>query len=292
MTATDGVIFEVQEACFAYPGEVPGLLGATLTIRCGERVALLGANASGKSTLLQLLDGLYFAQSGAINAFGTRLTEAVVETPPFSRFFRQQVGFLFQNSDVQLFSPTVEEEVAFGPLQLGLGQDEVHERVDETLALLGLEALRNRAPHTLSGGEKKRVALASLLSVGPAVLLLDEPTGGLDPRSQQGLIELLAVLSQAGVTLVTATHDLSFASEVADRAVVLSEEHRVVRDAPIGDVLDDLDLLLAVNLIHTHAHEHGSYSHVHAHAHNVPHGHEHVHEDESGHEYDGKGHEH
>ena len=287
MTDSDGVIFDVQDAHFAYPGEVPGLLGATLSVHCGERVALLGANASGKSTLLQLLDGLYFAQGGGISAFGTRLTEAVVETPPFSHFFRQQVGFLFQNSDVQLFSPTVEEEVAFGPLQLQLGQDEVHQRVDDTLALLGIEALRNRAPHTLSGGEKKRVALASLLSVGPSVLLLDEPTGGLDPRSQQGLIELLAVLSQAGVTLVTATHDLSFASQVADRAVVLSEEHRVVRDAPIGEVLEDLDLLLAVNLIHTHAHEHGSYSHVHAHAHTHPHEHEHEHEHggEHGHEY-------
>jgi cobalt/nickel transport system ATP-binding protein len=273
MMEASGAIFEVRNAGFSYPGGVVGLVDASLTVAVGERIALLGANASGKSTLLQLLDGLQFAQTGSVLAFGTKLTEAAAETPPFSRFFRRQVGFLFQNSDVQLFSPTVEDEIAFGPLQLRLPQDEVRQRVEDMLQILGLQALRDRAPHTLSGGEKKRVALASLLSVGPSVLLLDEPTTGLDPRSQQALLELVAELHHAGLTTITATHDLGFAAEIASQAVVLSEEHRIVRDAPMREVLGDLDLLLQVNLIHSHAHEHGSYTHVHPHAHTLPHEH-------------------
>ena len=238
---------------------------------------MLGANASGKSTLLQLLDGLQFPSAGVIKAFGEPLTEAVLERPDFSRRFRQRVGMMFQNSEVQLFCGTVEEELAFAPLQLRLPAEEVRRRVEDMLRLLEMAKLRDRSPQSLSGGEKKRVALGGLLTASPQVLLLDEPTAGLDPRSQQWLLELLTQLRGAGMTIVTASHDLELAAEIADRAVVLSEDHRVVADGPAREIAADLDLLLSVNLIHAHAHAHGTYRHVHPHLHGLWHEHEHGH---------------
>lgn len=251
------------------------LTNLTLDITRGESLVLLGANASGKSTLLQLLDGLRFATSGSLLAFGEPLTEAALERPNTSRSFRQRVGMMFQHADVQLFCATVEEELAFGPLQLRLPREEVRQRVEDMLHLLEIEKLRDRAPQTLSGGEKKRVALGGLLTASPQVLLLDEPTAGLDPRSQQWLLELLSELRSAGVTLITASHDLELAPEIADRAVILSEDHRLFADGSVSLVTGDLDLLLSANLIHAHAHAHGSYRHVHPHLHG--HWHEHTH---------------
>jgi cobalt/nickel transport system ATP-binding protein len=271
-------VFEARDVCYSYPGGPPILCEVNFSVRAGECVAVLGANASGKSTLLHLLDGLYFPTEGKVMAFGRELTEESVETPPFSREFRRQVGYLFQNSDAQLFCPTVEEELAFGPLQLRRPAEEVEARVADTLRLFGLEHLRERSPQTLSGGEKKKVALASIITCGPRVILADEPTADLDPRTQQWLLELLFELHRAGLTLVTATHDLVAAADLADRVIVLSEDHRVAADAPTDTVLRDLDLLLAVNLIHVHSHAHGSITHVHPHAHPVQHDdHEHPH---------------
>jgi len=275
------LVFEVEHVDYAYPGGAPALRDISFEVSAGERLAILGANASGKSTLLHLLDGLYFATAGSVVAFGAVLTEESVETPPFSRRFRRRVGFLFQNSDAQLFNARVEEELAFGPLQLGLEPQEVQRRVDDMLRMLGIEHLRDRSPQRLSGGEKKKVALGSLLTVGPRVLLLDEPSSGLDPRSQQWLVEFLEVLHSRGVTLVTASHDLALVREVAERALVLSEDHRVVFDGGAPDALGDLGLLLSVNLVHAHAHVHAAGApddgrvHVHPHRHDA--GHEHPH---------------
>jgi len=245
------------------------------SVKAGECVALLGANASGKSTLLHLLDGLYFPTQGSVAAFGRELTEESVETPPFSREFRQQVGFLFQNSDAQLFCTTVEDELAFGPLQLRLPAGEVETRVLDTLRLFGIEHLRARSPQTLSGGEKKKVALASIITCGPRVILADEPSAGLDPRTQAWLTEFVVLLKRSGVTLIAASHDLSFVAETADRALILSEDHRLVYDGTVRDALSDLDLLLSVNLIHAHAHLHDGTVHVHPHLHEAWHDHEH-----------------
>lgn len=271
------LVFDLREVSFAYPGAAPALRDLTLQVQPGESLALLGANASGKSTLLQLLDGLQFPTSGTILAFGEPLTEAALERPEFARSFRQRVGMMFQNSDVQLFCATVEEELAFAPLQLRMPADEVRRRVEDTLELLEIEHLRDRSPQTLSGGEQRRVALGGLLTASPQVLLLDEPTSGLDPRSQQWLLELLTQLRAAGLTAITATHDLELAAEMADRAVVLSEDHRLVAQGPVKEILADLDLLLEVNLIHAHAHAHGSLRHVHPHLHGLWHDHEHGH---------------
>lgn len=268
-------ILEARRVTFAYDGEEPCLKEVSLAVHRGERVALLGANGSGKSTLLFLLDGLHFASAGQVFALGTELSPSSVERPPFGPRFRKEVGILFQNSEVQLFCPTVEEELAFGPLQAGWGAEEVETRVEGALDLLGIASLRKKTPSKLSEGEKKKVALASLLTLSPSVLLLDEPTAGLDPRSQVVLLELLDALAEHGMTLVTATHDLELVPHLAERAVVLGEDHRVAAEGPAGEILADTELLLRVNLVHAHAHRHGELVHTHPHQHVIGHTHTH-----------------
>jgi cobalt/nickel transport system ATP-binding protein len=268
-------LFLVDGVHFAYPAEAPSLVDVSFRISAGERVALLGANGSGKSTLLHLLDGLYFATRGRVQALGQTLTEKGLEGTPFARRFRQEVAFLFQNSEAQLFCASVEEEIAFGPLQLGWPAVEIRRRTGDALRVLEIPHLRSRVPQRLSSGEKKRVALASLLVMGPSVLLLDEPTAGLDPRSQGLLLDVLQGLHEAGLTVITATHDLTLLPHLADRALVLSEDHRLVADAPAAEVLADTDLLLSVNLIHAHRHRHGAVLHEHPHQHITGHEHEH-----------------
>jgi len=235
---------------YSYLGRFPALDGVSLTVARSEKVAVIGANGCGKSTLLKVLDGLVFPDAGTFEAFGEAITEDGLEDQQLSRGFRSRVGFIFQSSDAQVFSPTVREELAFGPLNMGLAQDEVRRRVDDTLALLEITDLADRAPFQLSGGQKKRVAIASVLVMNPEVLLFDEPTAALDPRTQRWLIELIVELNGAGKTIVLATHDLPTLELLADRCVVLSEEHRVIAEGPPDDVLADRELLLSVNLIH------------------------------------------
>jgi cobalt/nickel transport system ATP-binding protein len=268
-------LYSVDNISFAYPGHEPCLRDVSFEVRQGERLALIGANGSGKSTLLRLLDGLHFADSGAIRVMGQPLTEDAVETPPFGPRFRKEVGFLFQNSDAQLFCATVEEELAFAPLQLRWPREQIERRIADTLAMLEITHLRDRTPQALSSGEKKRVALASVLVVGPSVLLLDEPTAGLDPRSQSILLEILLALHDAGMTIITATHELALLAHLADRAIVISEDHRIAADGVVSDVLSNTDLLLSVNLIHAHSHSHGGSTHSHPHNHALAHDHEH-----------------
>jgi cobalt/nickel transport system ATP-binding protein len=240
----------VDDASYAYLGRFPALEGVSLGVRRGEKVALLGANGCGKSTLLKLLDGLLFPDTGRYVAFGEEITEDQLEDDQLQRGFRSRVGFIFQNSDAQTFSPTVREELAFGPLNMGKGRDEVQRRVDDTLALLGIEDLAERAPYQLSGGQKKRVAIASVLVMNPEVLLFDEPTAALDPRTQWWLTELIVELNQAGKTIVLATHDLESLPRLADRCLVFGEDHRLVAEGTAANVLHDRELLLSVNLIH------------------------------------------
>jgi cobalt/nickel transport system ATP-binding protein len=258
-------IFACRDVRYAYLGRFPALDGVSFTIGRGERVALLGANGSGKSTLLKMLDGLIFPDSGSIHAFGQPLTEGNLEDEQFSMGFRSRVGFIFQNSDAQVFSPTVREEIAFGPLQLGWPSAQVEERIDDVLHLLEIDGLADRAPYQLSGGEKKRVAIASVLVMNPEVLLFDEPTAALDPRTQQWLVELMEELGHAGKTIVLATHDLHVLDAVANRCLVFSEDHTLIREAPPGKVLLDRDLLLQANLIHAHGHAHQTERHEHEH---------------------------
>ena len=246
----------VEQASFSYLERFPALADVSLRVRRGEKLALLGANGCGKSTLLKLLDGLVFPDSGTYTAFGTSVTEATLEDEQFSRAFRSRVGFVFQNSDAQVFSPTVRDEVAFGPLNMGMSRDEVVARVADTLAMLDIEDLADRAPFQLSGGQKKRVAIASVLVMNPDVLIFDEPTAALDPRTQQWLTELIVELNRAGKTIIIATHDLSSLEQLTDRCVVFDEEHHIVAEGPPAEILADTALLLAVNLIHDHSHVH------------------------------------
>jgi cobalt/nickel transport system ATP-binding protein len=239
--------FAIDNAHFAYEG-VAALQGLTLEIRAGERIALLGANGSGKSTLLRLMDGLLFPSKGSVRFRGAALTEDALENEAFSHSFRRRVGLVFQNPDVQLFNPTVFDEVAFGPLQLGWKREEILERVHATLAWIGAEHLKDRAPYRLSGGEKKRVAIASVIVLDPDVLLLDEPTAALDPRSQNQVVELLESWNNGRKTIISATHQLYIVSDIAERAVVI-ERGTVVADATSSEMLEDIELLEAANLI-------------------------------------------
>ena len=253
--------FEAEAVRYEYE-RVAALQGLSLRVRAGERIALLGANGSGKSTLLRLMDGLHFACGGTLRFRGAALTEAAMEDDGFALSFRRRVGLVFQNPDIQLFNPTVFDEVAFGPLQLGWAREEILERVHATLEWIGAEHLKDRAPYRLSGGEKKRVALASVIVLDPDVLLLDEPTAALDPRSQSQVIELLESWNDGQKTIITATHQLEILGEIAGRAVVL-EHGAVVADATPAEVLANTELLESANLIHSHRHLHGGVPHKH-----------------------------
>jgi len=278
VSAADFVLTGVSHE---YRAGVPALGVVDLEIGRGQHVAVVGANGSGKSTLLKILDGLVFPTAGEVVAFGAPLTEAALEDPDFRRGFRSRVGFVFQEADVQLFCSDVRDELAFGPLQLGLPEDEVGQRVQKIAGALGIEKLLDRPPYSLSGGEKKRVAIASVVTMQSRVLLLDEPATALDPRSQVWLLDVLAEWKREGRTVVMATHDLSVAAEAADRLVVLSEDHTLVADGAPDEVLAQRDLLLAANLIHEHTHRHAAASHRHAHVHGAgvdpdeAHGHRH-----------------
>ena len=206
-------------------------------------MALLGANGSGKSTLLKLLNGLLFTREGTLEALGQVLSEESMANEEFSFAFRRRVGFVFQNSDAQLFNSNVWEEIAFGPVQLGWPAAEVNRVVDDVIAMLNLERFRQRPPFKLSGGEKRLVALASVLSLNPDVLLLDEPTSGLDPRTQRKLIRLIQQLGEAGKTIIAATHNLEIVEEIADRALVFSEDHHLVAAGSCEEILSNIGLL-------------------------------------------------
>jgi cobalt/nickel transport system ATP-binding protein len=233
-------IFEVHDLCFSYNEQISALDQISLSVKPGEKLAILGSNGSGKSTLLKILDGLYFPNGGSIQAFGQPLTEQALRDDKFNFEFRSRVGFVFQDSDVQLFMPSVWDEIAFAPLQLGVNHSEVAARVEAALIALHIEKLRDRPPHQLSGGEKKRVSLASVLSLSPEVWLLDEPSAGLDPRSVSWLIDFIVSQGKAEKTVVVATHDLELVKAAADRVYVLDE--------PPGEVLCNYDLLVRANL--------------------------------------------
>ncbi|XHR27873.1 MAG: energy-coupling factor ABC transporter ATP-binding protein [Chthoniobacteraceae bacterium] len=258
-------IFELDGVGFRYP-DAPALDGVSFSIAPGQCVALLGANGSGKSTLLRLLAGLAFAQAGRVCFQGRELTEAGLADDAQGLEFRRRVGVVFQNPDAQLFNATVFDEVAFGPLQMGWSREQVLERTGEALRALDIEGLRDRPPYRLSGGEKKRVALASVLVLDPDVLILDEPTAALDPQSQARVIDFL--FERLGErTVIIATHSLEVAREIADTCAVLSCG-RLAAHGPAESILSDEALLRSTHLLHVHRHRHGTGSaHSHPHLH-------------------------
>jgi len=264
-------VFEAKDLNYNYPGGIAALRSVSFSIDPGEIVALVGANGSGKSTLLKMLDGLVFPSGGELLAFGQTLSEKNLQDEAFNAEFRRKVGLVFQDPDVQLFSPTVWEEVIFGPLQLGISKNEVITRAQETLALLNVTHLRERPPYLLSGGEKKKVALASVISMRPQVLLLDEPTNGLDPWSQGSFIDFLLQWAVEGRSLIFSTQDLDLVEEIATRVIVMGANHDIVADGQPDQFLADPDFLLRTNLLHEHSHRHKELIH------RQPHLHEHRH---------------
>ena len=214
----------LEDFCFAYES-APVLRHVDLRIAAGDSVVLMGDNGSGKSTLLRVLCGLIPADQGAYYFDGARVDASAMQGSTFAKRLHQRVGFVFQDSGAQLFCASVEDEVAFGPQQMGLAADEVSRRVDDACALLDIGHLRTRAPYTLSGGEQRRVAIASVVSMNPDVYCFDEPLSGLDARSRTWLVAFLHQLKRAGKTLVVATHDQSLADEVADYFVYVGDYH-------------------------------------------------------------------
>src|SRR5512136_1545318 len=245
---------QVANLSYRYHDGTEALLGVSFSVATGECVGLLGPNGSGKSTLLLHLNGLLpdkLGWNGAVRILGQPVTPDNIET------IRRQVGLVFQDPDDQLFCPSVEEDVAFGPQQLGLSEQEVHSRVRKALAEAGLAGFGHRATHHLSHGEKRRACLAGVLACEPTVLVLDEPTSDLDPRGRR---EFKALLRQITATKVIATHDLELVVELCARAIVL-DRGAVVADGPVNKLLNDEELMLAHGLerphILRHRHPHG-----------------------------------
>ena len=242
----DDLIFSLRGVRYLYQGRHAALDSIDLDIHRGEQIVLLGANGSGKSTLLKLLDGIYAPTSGVMHVLGREIKTVTAGEEAFA--FHREVGLVFQDPDIQLFSATVFDDVAFGPLQLGLSPEEVKARCTEALDQMDIAHLANRAPFELSGGEKKRAAIASVLSLHPEVLLLDEPTASLDPRTKWVLVNLIRQLGQMGKTIITTTHELEIVPVIAGRVVVIGEDRRVLADGTPSRILEDRDLLIRANL--------------------------------------------
>jgi cobalt/nickel transport system ATP-binding protein len=226
-------IVEAAGLSFSYPDGTRALDGVSFRIEHGESVAIVGANGAGKSTLLQHLNGCLVPASGTVRVGDYPITKANLAA------VRRSVGMVFQDPDDQLFMPTVFDDVAFGPLNLGLPEGEVETRVTAALATVGAAHLRDRPPYRLSGGEKRAVAIATVLSMSPDVLVLDEPTASLDPRSRRQLIQLLSKFAH---TKIIATHDLDLVLELCGRTIVL-EGGKVAADGRASEILRDRELL-------------------------------------------------
>jgi cobalt/nickel transport system ATP-binding protein len=218
---------------FSYPDGTRAINGVDLEVEAGERVAVLGPNGAGKTSLLLLLIGVLEGQTGSIEVGGLRLEQASLGE------IRRRLGLVFQDPDDQLFMPTVEEDVGFGPANLGLKGPELRLRVKEALEAVGETGLADRAPHHLSGGERRRVSIATVLAMNPEILVLDEPTSNLDPAGRRELVALLAGMQ---ATQVVVTHDLPFALELCPRAVIL-DGGRVVADGSTASLMTDRELM-------------------------------------------------
>ncbi|HNQ30816.1 MAG TPA: ATP-binding cassette domain-containing protein [Methanolinea sp.] len=235
-------LLETRDLTYVYPGNVTGLDHVNFIAGRNARIAVIGANGAGKSTLFKHFNGILRPTSGTVLVHGEPVTQKNI------REVRKFVGLVFQNADDQIFSPTVEQDVAFGPMNLGLDADTVSHRVEEALAMVGIEHLKERVPHHLSGGEKKRVAIAGVIAMEPQVIVLDEPTAGLDPKGVKDLISVINALAREyGITVIFSTHDVSLVPEVADYIYVM---HRgsFVAQGSVSTVFADLELLCSVRL--------------------------------------------
>ena len=259
-------LFSLKDVHYSYQENIPALIGLTVDIHAGERTAIIGANGSGKSTMLAMLDGLIFPNSGTCCFRGMPLDARSLDGSN-QREFRKTVGYVFQNPDVQLFCPTVREDILFGPLQLGVPEQEIERRFDRVVELFRLAPLLDRSPYHLSLGEKKKAAIASTLVIDPDVLLLDEPTAGLDPQTMRDIIAVLQEAHTRGKTVIMATHDLHIVEEIADVVHVFGRTRNIIRSGTSEEIIGDREFLQKNNLVHIHVHRHLHASHVHEHGH-------------------------
>jgi cobalt transport protein ATP-binding subunit len=236
--ATSEGRIEIEHLHFTYPDGTEALRGVELVVEPGEKVALVGPNGAGKSTLLLHLNGILGGGHGRVSVGGTFVG------PDSAARIRAAVGFVFQDPDDQLFSPTVREDVAFGPIHMGVPDHELHHRVERALAAVGMSGFERRVPHHLSLGQRKRIAVATVLSMDPSVLVFDEPTAGLDPRGRR---ELMAVMAARPETLLVSTHDLAMVAETLPRTAII-DDGAVVADGPSAELLRDEALLEAHGL--------------------------------------------
>ena len=238
MTSPEPPSLHIEDLAYAYPDGHQALFGIDLNVARGERVALLGPNGAGKTTLVLHLNGIIAAGVGRVRIAGLEVRREHL------REIRRRVGIVFQDPDDQLFMPTVREDVAFGPVNLGMQEAELRDRVDTALAQVDMGAYADRPPHHLSFGQRRRVALATVLAMRPEILVLDEPTSNLDPASRRELAEVLFSLD---ITMLVVSHDLPYALEVCPRSVLL-DEGTVVADGPTRDILADRELMRAHRL--------------------------------------------
>jgi cobalt/nickel transport system ATP-binding protein len=227
------VVLEVADLQYEYPDGTPALRGVDLVVHEGERVAVLGPNGAGKTTLMLHLNGLLESAAGSVAVQGVTVKQSSVAQ------IRQQVGLVFQDPDDQLFMPTVQQDVAFGPANAGLKGATLDERVQTALRHVDMLSSAARPPHHLSLGQRRRVAIATVLASDPHILVLDEPSSNLDPTSRR---EVAEVLERLGRTTIMVTHDLSYAMQLCERSVILSQG-RIVADAPTSELLSDTELL-------------------------------------------------
>lgn len=236
-------MLKAQNISYSYDDGTKALNNIDFEVEKGEMVALLGENGAGKSTLFLQFNGIYKPDSGRILIDGEELEydkKSLLK-------FRQKVGIVFQNPDDQLFAPTVEEDVAFGPLNLGLSQSETQKRVSEALKKVGMEGYERKAPHHLSGGQKKKVAIAGILAMKPEIMVLDEPTAGLDPKGASNILKLLYELNNEGMTIIISTHDVDLVPIYSNKVYVINSGE-IIKSGTAKEVFSDIGLIRNANL--------------------------------------------
>jgi len=241
-------MIELDNISFTYKNKI-ALDNVNIHIKEGESIAIIGPNGSGKSTLLKLLNTIIFPSKGKYIFDKVEIDENALKDNKYLKLFHKRLGFVFQNSDTQLFCSTVFEEIAFGLMQMDLPESEINKRTQDCLNLLNIDKLKDEHPYNLSGGEKKRVAIASVLAMNPEVITLDEPMNGIDPKGKRFLRDLLIALNKSGKTIICATHDFEYIEGLFNRAIVFSEDHKIIRDDKYEDIINDKEFLRKYNII-------------------------------------------
>lgn len=241
-------MIKLENISFTYKNKL-ALDNVNVHIKEGECIAIIGPNGSGKSTFLKLLNAIIFPSKGKYIFDKVEINENYLKDNKILKLFHKRLGFVFQNSDTQLFCSTVFEEIAFGLMQMELPAEEVDKRVNDCLSLLNIERLKEEHPYNLSGGEKKRVAIASVLAMNPEIIILDEPMNGIDPKGKKFLRDLLIALNESRKTIICATHDFEYVEGIFNRAIVFSEENKIIRDDKYENIIKDEDFLREYNII-------------------------------------------